>query len=160
MESLKNLFNSRDSRDSKENRFLKNITYKDVEFFSFEGYKTWAKCVKIYDGDTGTFVFYYHHIPYKFKMRLMGIDTPEIRSKNEKEVELAIKAKNRLIELIDDKLVYLECLNYDKYGRILTYIYADKKMQKSFNQILVDEGLAYVYDGGKKQDFDELFSDK
>jgi len=140
---------------SKKKTYLEQATYHQVDFFNFNGYKTWAKCVKVYDGDTGTFVFYYNKKPYKFRTRLMGIDTAEMKSLNERETEYAEKAKNRLIELISDKLVYLECLQYDKYGRILVYIYSKKRDKKSFNQILLDEGLAYAYDGSKKRNFDE-----
>lgn len=141
-----------------QQKFLEEVTYSDVDFFSFNGYKTLSKCVKVYDGDTGTFVFFYHKKPYKFKIRLAEIDTAELKSKNEKEVEYAKKAKDRLLELIDNKLVYIECLEFDKYGRILVKIYRDKRCIKSFNQILLDEGLAYPYNGSKRIDFDEWIS--
>lgn len=75
---------------------LKEVEYNDVPFFDFSGYKTWAKCVKLYDGDTATFAFYYHKKIYKHSMRLAGIDTAEIKSKDVKEVEIANLAK-RLI---------------------------------------------------------------
>ena len=67
----------------KRKAHLKEIEYKDVPFFSLNGYKTWAKCVKIYDGDTATFAFYYNKTYYKFRVRLAGIDTAEIKSKDQ-----------------------------------------------------------------------------
>jgi endonuclease YncB( thermonuclease family) len=145
------------SRNRKRRQKLQLVEYKDVPFFSFDGYKTWAKVVKVYDGDTCTVAFYYHKKIYKFKIRLANIDTPELRSENKTEVEIANKARDRLIELINNELVYIECLNYDKYGRMLANIYANKKMSQSFNDKLVSEGLAVFYDGGKKQDFETWY---
>lgn len=140
-------------------KFLQQVSYHDVDFFNLKGLKTLAKCVKVYDGDTGTFVFYVDNKPYKFRCRLASIDTAEIKSNNPEEVVHAQKAKNRLIELIDDTLVYLECLEHDKYGRILVKIYKNDddyhNGNKSFNKILVDEGLAYQYKGGKRVNFCE-----
>lgn len=113
-----------------------------------------VKVVKVYDGDICTLVFYYHKKRYKFKIRLDHIDTPELKSENEIEVKIANKARDRLIELIDNKLVYVECFGNDKYGRMLANIYSNKKMNKSFNDTLISEGLAVYYDGGKKKDFE------
>jgi endonuclease YncB( thermonuclease family) len=141
----------------KRKAFLQKVEYKDVPFFSLNGYKTSAKCVKVYDGDTATFVFYYHKKPYKFRVRLADIDTAELRSKNADEVHVAKLAKNKLINLIDDKLVYIECLGFDKYGRLLANLYSDKKMERSYNSILLEEGFAYNYKGGKKIDFKDWY---
>lgn len=143
------------SEEQLQNDFLKNVKYNDVPFFNLNGYKTLAKCVKIYDGDTGTFVFYLYDNPYKFRIRLAGIDTAEIKSDDTNELELGLKAKNRLKELIGDRLVYLECLKYDKYGRILANVYDNENKENLYNKILVDEKLAYNYDGGKRKNFSE-----
>lgn len=139
---------------------LKRVEYNDVVFFNLNGYKTWAKCVKLYDGDTATFAFYFHKKIYKFRTRLAGIDTAELRSENPEEVRAANLARDRLKELIGKKLVYIECLHYGKYGRILCNIYDDKTMTKSYNNILLEEGLAYMYSGSKKVDFEDWYKKK
>ncbi len=143
---------------SNQLQYLRNVKYHDVNFFSLQGYKTWAKCVKIYDGDSATFVFFFNDNPYKFKIRLAEIDTPEIRSTNPNETVVALQARDRLKALIGDKLVYLECLEYDKYGRILAKIYNNGDFNECYNKILVDEGLAYQYDGGHKKEFTEWYN--
>ncbi len=141
----------------KRKAYLKEVQYNDVPFFSLEGYKTWGKCVKIYDGDTATFVFYYHKTPYKFRVRLANIDTAELKSKDSTEVYVANLAKDELTSLIGDDLVYIECLGFGKYGRLLANLYSSKKMKESFNQILLSKGLAYEYQGGKKVEFKDWY---
>ncbi len=136
-----------------QKEFLNQVTYKDVPFFSLNGYKTWAKCVKLYDGDTGTFAFFLNGRPFKFRVRLAEIDTAELKSKDRMEVVMAQKAKNVLQELIGDGLVYLECLKFDKYGRVLGKLYRDEKKDLCFSDVLVSRGFAYPYKGGKRENF-------
>ena len=65
--------------------------------------------------------------------------------------KLALEAKNRFIELLnknDTKLVKVECLNFDKYGRLLCKFF-DKNI--NINEDMVSNGYGYVYDGGTKQ---------
>ena len=110
-------------------------------------------------------------------MRLNGIDTCEIHSKNEIIKAKGLKAKYRLIELLCpfeklnnilcitkkqivdlfDKntcLIWLECLEFDKYGRLLGNIYIDDKT-KNVSNILIEEKLAYKYDGSTKLNEEE-----
>ena len=132
---------------------LMSVAYKDVDFYSLKGYRCWAKVVKVYDGDTVTVAFYNReNILCKYRVRLLGIDTPELRSTNPAEVAAAKKSRERLVELINDQLVILECDDWDKYGRLLATVSNGKKSTKSFNQTLLDEKLAYQYDGGTKDD--------
>ncbi len=147
--------NSSKTSTIEQNNFLEMVKYSDVEYFNLNGHKTWTKCVKVYDGDTGTFVFFLYGKPYKFRIRLADIDTAELKSDDVEEVEYANRAKDRLMELIGNNLVYLECLRWDKYGRLLGKIYQDNITQKSINQILLDEHLAYKYNGGKRVNFRE-----
>ena len=137
--------------------FLQNVEYNDVDFFSLKGYKTWCKCVKIYDGDTITVVFYYNKQPHKFRIRLANIDTAELRTDNPIEMHVAKVARDSLINIIDDNLIYIECLEFDKYGRLLANLYSDKKMYKSFNDMLIEKGLAYKYEGKTKLKFEEWY---
>jgi endonuclease YncB( thermonuclease family) len=109
---------------------------------------------------------------YKFKIRIMGIDTCEMKSKNKANKDLAIKARNRLLELItkqpidplmintkkhiDDLLnkevylVYVHCLEFEKFGRVLAHLYENETSTKSYEDILVEEKLAYRYMGDTK----------
>jgi endonuclease YncB( thermonuclease family) len=81
-----------------------------------------------------------------------------------------MKARNRLIQLITGKsveegskkkevasfldddvyLVWVHCLEFDKYGRALIECYSSPDSTKSFSETLVEEKLAYRYAGDTK----------
>lgn len=152
---------------------------KDISCFSLEGKEINAKITNVYDADTCRAVFYLSDKLVKYTIRLKGIDTPEIRPKKtlefrEQEIKAAKKSRNRFIQLCTDqsieiekeykkkeiqnlidnnkKIVILKCHEFDKYGRLLATIYEDTS-KNSLNQVLIDEGYAYAYDGGTKQKF-------
>ena len=131
-------------------KLLETLTTKTNKF-SLNGYKTFAKCVHAYDGDTVHVVF---KMPssndcYKWVIRIMGIDTPEIKSKNKYEKQLAVKARDFLRELILDKFIIIECLDFDKYGRLLGNLYIEGN-EKSISNMMIEKGFAKAYDGGTK----------
>ena len=84
---------------------------------------------------------------HKQRIRLAGIDTPESRTRNLEEKALGLKAKDRLIELCAGSFK-VQSLGKGKYGRILGIPYTEDG--KSICQILIDEGHAVEYWGGKK----------
>ncbi len=135
---------------------LKEATYKNTEPFDFK-LSTWCKVVKIYDGDTVHVAFHFMDNIYRFIIRLAGIDTAEKRSKNPLEVKYAELGLNRLKELINDELVYLVVDGTGKYGRLLGYLYENEDCSKCYNNILIDEHLAYKYLGGHKKEFEEWY---
>ena len=84
---------------------------------------------------------------HKQRVRLAGIDTPESRTRDKTEKVLGLAAKARLKELCDGS-IKVKSLGKGKYGRILGIPYtADGK---DICQLLIDEGHAVAYDGGKK----------
>ena len=108
--------------------------------------------IKVYDGDTITVA---SCIPgmtdaclYKFSIRLKGIDTPEIRTKNKEEKEIGIIARNELRKLIMKQHVTLCNISKEKYGRLLCDVYLN---DTHINQWLIQNKLAVAYAGGKKQ---------
>jgi endonuclease YncB( thermonuclease family) len=60
---------------------------------------------------------------YRLSVRLNGIDTPEIKGKNDDEKEAAKAARNALSNLIYGKQIRLENIKSEKYGRILADVY-------------------------------------
>ena len=90
-----------------------------------------AKVVKVIDGDTIT-------IEGGYKVRYIGIDTPEIHPRLEAYGMEAWQANRQLVE---GKQVRLEqdVSETDKYGRLLRYVYIDDTF---VNAELVKEGLA------------------
>ena len=131
-------------------KLLETLTTKTNKF-SLNGYKTFAKCVHVYDGDTVHVVFKMlsSNDCYKWVIRIMGIDTPEIKSKNTYEKQLAVKARDFLRELILDKFIIIECLDFDKYGRLLGNLYIEGN-EKSISNMMIEKGFAKAYDGGTK----------
>ena len=158
-----------------------NFNYNSTPHFTLNGKKMYGRVVNVYDGDTITVVLNIFNGFYKFNMRLNGIDTCELKSKNEKNKELACFARSRLISLITDKdisetsllkdrrminnflnknvyCVWIECLEFDKYGRLLANIYSNENTSESFSNILLKEKLAYKYTGETKLTEDEQLS--
>ena len=84
------------------------------------------KVIKIYDGDTITLSDGTHEI----RVRLIGIDTPEMNEKNPILRNLANQAKDYLSSLILNQFIYLQLdhfneksMHLDKFGRLLAYVY-------------------------------------
>jgi len=127
---------------------LNNCTYKNTPVFSFDNIKTKAKVVKVYDGDTIWVAFNYRGKYIRVKIRLDGIDTPELRSSNKIEKEKAIKARDYLKRIIDNRIITLHCGKFDKYGRLLGKIYYNNI---NINDKMISTKHAVAYDGGKKK---------
>ena len=128
--------------------YLENISYDDTILF-IPPIK-YGKVVKVYDGDTITIAttLPFDNSPiYRFSVRLAGIDSPEIKAKTSIEKMLAMKSKESLEQIILDKVVQLKNISFEKYGRILADVYVGDLF---VNQWMIDNKLAVVYDGGKK----------
>lgn len=149
----------------------------DTPAFTLKYTKCYARCVGVSDGDTCQLIIPFAGQMYKFSIRLQGIDTSEMTSKDPQNKARAIRARNRLIELVtggtspcpewvqtkkqvqsllNEKvyLVWVECLEMDKYGRVLANLYHKEPhtddIQTSFSDILLQENLAYMYGGKTK----------
>lgn len=103
-----------------------------------------------YDGDT--VVSTYRPIPglSTIRFRLIGIDTPEIRTaKCEEEKVAALKARDFLNAEIKGKPTTVEILAWDKYGgRVLAKL--RNAQGEDLAAKLVAAGLAREYHGGFK----------
>jgi micrococcal nuclease len=132
--------------------YLNPITYEETRPYIPQ--VSYCKVIKVYDGDTVTVASRMTgtNIVYRFSVRLAGIDTPEMTSKNNIEKERAIFVRDRLHDLVFGRIVLLTNLSMEKYGRILADIYLD---DLHVNQYMIDNKYAYVYNGGKKQAFAE-----
>ena len=110
-------------------------------------YQYKVKLDRIIDGDTvDCYIDLGFDIQTKKRIRFAGINTPESRTRDLEEKKRGLAAKARLKELCDGN-IKVKSLGEGKYGRILGIPYtADGK---DICQILIDEGHAVVYDGGK-----------
>jgi|TARA_B100000953_G_C17975432_1_gene407437 micrococcal nuclease len=113
-----------------------------------------ANLVRVVDGDTvdadielGFSVF------MRDRIRLMGIDTPESRTRNLQEKSWGLAAKHRLIELLAETngefTLVTEDMEKGKFGRVLGTIEINGK---DANQTLIEENFAIPYEGGNKDE--------
>lgn len=103
-----------------------------------------------YDGDTITVDIPRVHqlLGKKISVRILGVDTPEMKSKVECERELAVKARDFIHNtLIISERIDLTNIGRDKYFRIDADVIVDGK---SLGKLLIDNKLAVSYDGGTK----------
>ena len=85
----------------------------------------------------------------KIKIRINGIDTPEIKGKCEREKKLALEAKVFINDLIKNStVIYLKNLKWGKYGgRVVADLYIDKR---DYREHLKGKNFYVEYYGGKK----------
>lgn len=84
------------------------------------------------------------------KIRIADIDAPETHDyRCSEEKALGDRATQRLIELVNSGSITMEAINRDedRYGRKLRVVLVDGA---SVGEVLVSEGLARPYDGGRK----------
>ena len=145
----------------------------DVPFFDFDGQTHDVKVVDVYDGDTCHIMMKFNGSFYKFKIRALGYDSPEMKPPKDDENRLKIKekaiiARNYLISRITDlespnalnkdlikekikdnkKIIQLKCHGWDKYGRILGEFYVDGV---NINNEMIAKKHGYEYHGGTKR---------
>jgi micrococcal nuclease len=140
----------------KENmEMLSKVNDSNVPLFTLEKHIVKAKIVRVYDGDTCFAVFKLHNDYVKFKIRMEGYDSPEIKpsldiSNREKVKKEAQQSKEALEKHVLHKIVTLHCGKWDKYGRLLGTIYVDDD-RINVNQYMINNGFGYTYDGGTKK---------
>ena len=100
----------------------------------------------------------------KERVRIAGIDTPEKRTRDLEEKALGIDATNWMKKNLEDTIAGDDELTIrtelvggmGKYGRLLGWLYVGES-DISLNEIMIQEGYAWAYDGGTKQkNFEEL----
>ena len=117
--------------------------------------------VKIIDGDTVDvdidlgFGIWMH----KERIRLLGIDTPESRTRDKEEKKYGLAAKKYLTEMLNDEGGIVLKTKKDaegKFGRILGELWrTTDNADKSINQYLVYEHHAVQYYGQSKDEIVE-----
>ena len=154
--------------DEKTVDFIKQDNYKQ---FNMDGLIRNCYVNSIYDGDTIRIIIpmeiNIHNfknenkillsdktdiINYELKCRLDGIDTPEMKPllntpNREEHIKKAHLSKDFLSNEILHKVVTINFLPNDKYGRVLVIIY---KNEVNINNLMITKGFANPYDGGKK----------
>ena len=114
-----------------------------------------CKLERVVDGDTiDVNIDLGFQVWHKARVRMLGIDTPESRTRNLEEKALGLASKSMLKELLKGKQVKIECSKEKgKFGRVLAIVWTvDKEGQEiDINSQLIEEGHARAYSGGKKE---------
>jgi micrococcal nuclease len=108
-----------------------------------------ARCVQVIDGDTLDLdIDLGFHVTIRQRVRLRGIDTPELRGKDK---DRAVAARTEVTIWTDgvELLIRTELDETDKYGRLLADVWVDG-LATSLSDHLVERGMARRYDGGKR----------
>ena len=120
-------------------------------------YEYKAKITRIVDGDTcDCLIDLGFSIHISERIRVMGIDTPESRTRNLAEKKLGLAAKARFKELCKEAknlcVVKTTKDGKGKFGRILADIILETQSlgKISIVETLIAEGHARPYSGGKK----------
>jgi len=111
-------------------------------------YKYYAKLDRVVDGDTvDALVDLGFDTWKKVRIRMMGMNAPESRTRDLEEKAKGIAAKVRLEELLNDGSFILQSMGVGKYGRCLGIIFVN---EININKQLITEGHAVEYNGGKR----------
>ena len=124
-----------------------------------------TKIKKVVDGDTIDVVIDLgFDLAKTERVRIAGVDTPEKRTRDLEEKALGLDATNWLKEKLTETIKGDEELTIrtelkggvGKYGRLLGWLYVGDSAV-SLNQLMIQEGYAWPYDGGaKNKNFQEL----
>lgn len=137
--------------------------------FSLQGQRLYGRVVSIYDGDTMTLVLPVLGQYFRYNVRLMGIDTCEMKSKSSENKDRAQQAKGAVLTALGIPshlatatrkdlqkylneniiIVSIQCADFDKYGRLLGDVFPENSAE-SLSEMLIRLGLAYRYYGETK----------
>jgi micrococcal nuclease len=121
---------------------LELCTIENTVQLSFKGETKQCKVLSVYDGDTCTITFKFNNMYYKWKCRLQGINSPEIRTKDTNEKKKGYEARDYLSSRINGKIVSIHFGDFEKYGRLLGTIYLDGV---NINQEMIQKKYAVSY---------------
>ena len=109
--------------------------------------------IRVIDGDTiDAYIDLGFDVKIKKRIRFMGINTPESRTRDLEEKKRGLAAKDRVKCLLEDCCrIKLKSHGVGKYGRCLGEITIDTKGKvENLNELLIAEGHAVAYFGGKR----------
>ena len=109
-----------------------------------------AKCLRVVDGDTLDATIDLGFDTWKkIRIRLVGINTPESRTRDLEEKARGLEAKDFVVDTLGkhDNNFILHSQGVGKYGRCLGEIFLG---DVNLNTLLINEGHAVEYSGGKR----------
>ncbi len=110
-----------------------------------------AHLVRVVDGDTVEVlarIWPDHYV--ETRVRLAGIDAPELRGRCAEEIAQAERAKARLAALLAGNRLQLADVHYGKYaGRVVARVLTEDG--RDVAGILIAENLVRAYGGGRRE---------
>ena len=108
-----------------------------------------ARVVSVYDGDTMTVdAEPWPGLTARTRVRVAGVDTPEIRGKCQSEKDLAIQARDFVRSTVGPQ-VQLTNVRLGKYaGRVVADVWVSGR---KLSDLLIAENLGRPYDGGRRE---------
>ena len=113
-------------------------------------YKYNAKLDRVVDGDTiDALVDLGFDTWKKVRIRMMGMNAPESRTRDLEEKARGLAAKSFVVDMFEkhNNVFILESQGVGKYGRCLGNIFFG---DQNLNDLLITEGHAVAYHGGKR----------
>ncbi len=118
-----------------------------------------ARLLRVVDGDTvDAMIDLGFDTWVKKRIRFYGLDTWECRTRDLEEKEKGLAAKARTKEMLTDttkdkSFFRIRSYGTGKYGRVLAEVFIKNEQGTQIDvcKTLIEEGHAYVYDGGKKK---------
>lgn len=110
------------------------------------------KVTRVVDGDTiDADIDLGFNMTLSKRIRLHGINTPETRTRDKQEKQRGLAAKQRLQQIIDAQqgVLFLKSMDQGKFGRCIGVLF-EQDFDQSINDMLVQEGHAVEYFGGKR----------
>ena len=116
------------------------------------------KLDRVIDGDTiDAIIDLGFDVSIKKRVRFSGINTPESRTRDLEEKARGLAAKDRVKQLLEGcNTIQLTSHGVGKYGRCLGELHIDvvdgkeKMTLENVNKLLIKEGHAVEYHGGKR----------
>ncbi len=136
---------------------LRCLDISDVTKFTFKGTKTFARVMSVYDADTITITFDVNGTCHSFSIRILDIDSPEVKASTTLESKVAKRLREVIKTLILDQIVYVEIHDYDKYGRLLADVFIVDALDNS-NIRIAD--ILLKYECVRKYTKDNLHKDE
>ncbi len=115
-----------------------------------------AKVLRIVDGDTcDVMLDLGFNFFQKGRVRLVGIDTPESRTRDLTEKKYGLAAKDFFVDWVEKyPHILVESSEKGKFGRILGTLY-DPDKKECFNDLIIEANHAVPYSGQSKADIRE-----
>ena len=108
--------------------------------------------IDVYDGDSITVAAELAGEWFRFSVRVRGVDTPEIRTRNIQEKAAAYRARQFVVVQCLHKKVSLVDHVKEKYGRCCARVILP--CGSDLAKLLVEKKLGVEYNGGTKKSFE------